>query len=561
MPPLLALTALLLGAPAADRWAVAVGPLVKVRPHVLPTGTGSAQLLLARGECEGVQLVARPPAREVNATVFPPAAAGELLAARLYREAWVEVRTPSNRQGSPGPWPDPLIPSVDAYAGESRSALPFDSTGERPLVLYLELCAPRAQRPGTYLGAVVLRARGLREQRIAISAEVLPFQLPASSSLANSFGLSRYTLAKGHGMEPGSAAAAGLLRRYATALLAHRLSAYGMSMDPPPARLEGTEVRVDFSAYDEEMSPFLEGERRFSSTDLRDWLKAPSHAARVAYYRAFLRHFQEKGWKARLFLYAKDEPRPEDYPAVREQARLAREAGLPVLLTSPLDEAIHGAADILAPPLNCFFPRPGLPTCRRIAAARAVRASLRPGASVWWYQSCLSHGCQPRPAADPAVEQAFSGWASYMVDHPAAHNRAMGPLAYLAGVAGELYFDTAHAFIRQDPWEDVFDFGGNGEGTLFYPGTPERVGGASHFPVESLRLKHLRDGLEDYEYLLLAERLGEESLAKDSARALTRSGYQISADPERWRRTRERLARRIAVRWQREYGPGSRVGQ
>src|SRR5262249_30605733 len=150
--------------------------------------------------------------------------------------------------------------------------------------------------------------------------------------------------------------------------------------------------------------------------------------------------------------------------------------------------------------LNCFFARPGPATCYRVMSAEAVRRLLN--SQVWWYQSCSSHGCGAPPGR--TVEpQAYSGWASYMVDHPATLNRAMGALAFLEGVDGELYFDTVFAYNRKNPWEDVYEFGGNGDGTLFYPGTPARIGGQNHIPIESLRLKHLRDGLIDFEYLKL----------------------------------------------------------
>ena len=44
--------------------------------------------------------------------------------------------------------------------------------------------------------------------------------------------------------------------------------------------------------------------------------------------------------------------------------------------------------------------------------------------------------------------------------------------------------------------------GGNGDGNLLYPGTPDRIGGQSFIPIASVRLKQLRDGMEDNEYSL-----------------------------------------------------------
>ncbi|MBI3184769.1 MAG: DUF4091 domain-containing protein [Myxococcales bacterium] len=533
-------------------WAGLVGSMEKVRPGRLPPAASSARLLLARGECEGAQVVIQTPARGVVAEATPLRGEAAPIRPRLYREAFVRVRTPSNGMGEAGLWPDPLVPVEDAYAGEGRRALPHDSTLERPLVLYVEVCAPRDQPEGRHEGEILLQGQGLPELRLRVVAEVLPFALPATSSLETSFGLSGYSLARGHRMAPRSAEAGALLREYATALLAHRLSAHGMSMDPPPARWARGELSVDFAEYDREMAPFLDGTAlpsgaRFNTADVRDWLRAPSDEARVAYYRAFRDHFLARGWKARLFFYAKDEPRPEDHPLVLAQSIRARKADLPVLVTGPADESLIGAADILCPNLNCFFPRPGLSTCRNVLPAPALRPRLGGKASLWWYQSCSSHGCNLGASPDPAIERAYRGWASYMIDHPAALNRAMGPLAYLAGIGGELYFDTAHAYASKDPWEDLFEFGGNGDGTLFYPGTPERIGGQTHVPIESLRLKQIRDGLEDYEYLLLAERLGDKAIARRSAERLARSGYEIALDPQVWASTREGLARRITA--------------
>ena len=55
-----------------------------------------------------------------------------------------------------------------------------------------------------------------------------------------------------------------------------------------------------------------------------------------------------------------------------------------------------------------------------------------------------------------------------------------------------------------DPWSEVRAFAGNGDGTLLYPGRPDALGGTHPFPVESIRLKIVRDALEDAELVALA---------------------------------------------------------
>ncbi|MBF5041455.1 DUF4091 domain-containing protein [Aggregicoccus sp. 17bor-14] len=546
-------------APSAPR---VVSVLEKVRPGAAPAGAAEARVSLARGECEGVQVWV--PGGDAALLAAAPLTlrgpAGAVLPVTLLREAYLEVKTPSNSEGAAGAWPDALLPL----------SAPEPKPGAAPRVLYAELCAPATQTPGTYRGELALGKAGTPgAARVPFTAEVQPFAIPATSSLPNSFGISLYSIARGHGLAPESPEAHQLLAEYARAMLAHRVSPHGLSMEAPPVHFEEGRARVDFRAYDAEVGPLLDGSAlpsgaRATTAELRDSRQAKTDAEKAAYYRAFAEHFREKGWTAQLFFYAKDEPRPEDAALVRAQAARVRAASapeqpsarsaatrVPVLVTAPLDEAFRSSADILAPTLNCFFPRPGPQTCRNVVPLASLRARLAPGTRVWWYQSCNSQGCTGGPAADPAIERVYRGWASYMVDHPAVLNRAMGPLAFATGVDGELYFDTVFAYNTKDPWQDLFEFGGNGDGTLFYPGTPAHLGTARHAPVVSLRLKHLRDGLEDYEYLRLLTQLGEGEFARACVQRLARSGYDIEHDPAVWEQVRRDMTARLRARWAR----------
>jgi len=383
---------------------------------------------------------------------------------------------------------------------------------------------------------------------------VQPFVLPATSTLPNSFGISLYSLAKGHGVNAESSGGKTLLRSYLRELLAHRLSAHGMSMTPPPVRFSNGKAEVDFQAFDEDVGPFLQGKAlpngaRFSSLDFREQKAARTPAEEKAYAEAFRKHLTQLGWNGQLFFYAKDEPKEADYPLVLSQSARMRAAKIPVLITSPDDARLTPAADFLSPTLNCFFERRGPQTCKTVRSVEALRK--KGPAKVWWYQSCNSHGCTSGPSDKPDIEEVYSGWASYMVDHPAPLNRAMGALAFLTGIDGELYFDTVYAYNTQDPWSGLFEFGGNGDGTLFYPGTPARLGTKAHFPVGSLRLKHIRDGLEDFEYLSLLRKLGAGKEAETMARRVVKSGHEISRNPEDWTRARASWTRALNEQWKR----------
>jgi hypothetical protein len=117
-------------------------------------------------------------------------------------------------------------------------------------------------------------------------------------------------------------------------------------------------------------------------------------------------------------------------------------------------------------------------------------------------------------------------------------------ISFLHRVSGELYFETTMAYSH-DPWNNQWDFGGNGDGTLFYPGTPAKIGGTAQVPVASIRLKMIREGMEDYEYLKLLADAGDPALAQEIAAQLFPHAYQSEASPAALMAARQRIAERI----------------
>ncbi len=132
-----------------------------------------------------------------------------------------------------------------------------------------------------------------------------------------------------------------------------------------------------------------------------------------------------------------------------------------------------------------------------------------------------------------------------MIDAPATQNRAMEWQAWREKVSGELYYDTSYAFSRGDAWTNQYYFYGNGDGTLFYPGTPAKIGGTSQIPIASLRLKMIREGQEDYEYLKLLSDSGDPTMADAEAAGLSPDAYTNMTDPASIDAARHRIAARI----------------
>jgi hypothetical protein len=148
----------------------------------------------------------------------------------------------------------------------------------------------------------------------------------------------------------------------------------------------------------------------------------------------------------------------------------------------------------------------------------------------------MSHGC------NIVGGDYFTGWPSLVVDAPAVSHRIWEWLSWRYRMDGELYYNTVEAFAEGDPWRDQRRFGGNGDGTLFYPGVPSHIGGRTPIPVESIRLKLVREGLEDYEYLRLHERRFGREATDALARSIAQHTWKWEADGAKLMAVRRQLA-------------------
>jgi hypothetical protein len=513
--------------------------LVDIFPETTPNRDTRIRLSAARGEWEAAQIVVRSASvvRHLEVKATPLASrAGHLAGPRLYRVGYIDVKIPSNIESRPGRWPDPLIPDVDAYVGEKRRAFPFDLPANESHAIWVQLFVPHDARPGRYAGSLEVSGADVPTVRVAIEVEVFPFELPKSASLPVSFGLSGRALGRGH---PGVSEAdiKALLYRYGVSALRHRVSLHGGSMEPPDFAATPTGMTLNFAAYDAEVGPFLDGTAdrggpaegaRYMAIDLR----VPYRLAgdeRKRYVRALVEHLRKHGWLDRVFAYLADEPRKEQLPALKQR-------GLDLLDAAPevWRLATTEPIPLLVNAVNLFCP-----TVYRVEGKEPAPVLPPPqkGERRWWYHACMSHGCNIVGGVE------FTGWPSYVLDAPPVAQRIFEWMTFQRGMEGELYYNTVEAYlVGIDPWKGSHLHGGNGDGTLFYPGRPSEIGGHTDIPVESLRLERIRDGLEDYEYLkLYGERFGKEA-AQKKVTALAPRTYRFDHDPEHLLTLRRQLA-------------------
>jgi hypothetical protein len=308
-------------------------------------------------------------------------------------------------------------------------------------------------------------------------------------------------------------------------------------------------MRLDWQDYDAEVGPFLngvaiaEGEPLFGARATSAEIRSPKVFASTAqeqeYWTEWVRHFKKQGWTDRLFLYLWDEPASKDFPDVLKRGRIAvrTEPGLRNLVTIPFTKSLEEVVRIWVPLVNCLVVKPGYPDfCEDTPPLSAYTSQTQLGKSLWFYQSCASHGCNI--LGGPY----FSGWPSYMIDMPGTANRVMQWLAWKYRMEGELYYSMNEAYGKdRTPWENVLLFGGNGDGTLFYPGRPDRIGGRSDVPIESIRLKLIREGMEDFEYLALQSRLSGRASAEQYSDRIVKAPYLWESRPEVFLQVRREL--------------------
>ena len=210
----------------------------------------------------------------------------------------------------------------------------------------------------------------------------------------------------------------------------------------------------------------------------------------------------------------------EDAPEVRRLVTTSYSAELPSI-------------SLWCAPMNC------LDVTWKVCTRSVPRTRYQ---SLWWYQSCVSHACGPYPPADRGE---FVGWPTYSIDAPGTAARSMAWLAFANAISGELYYDVVYGYHETDPWVSQWAFAGNGDGTLYYPGTVARIGGQHDTPVESLRIVQISRGLQDHAYLTLCAQLGDQRFAEREARAMAPSLRGWARDPAAYEAARERLAARI----------------
>jgi len=526
-----------------------------------PKGSGPREVNLAAGrnEWESFQVLVRSDAKTAGVTLEAGdlrGPGGAVLAAgdaRLFRQHQLHltVATYRNRSFRAGWYPDALIPLAHpvtrkALPAARMRAVPFDLPAGQTHGFWVDLHVPADAKAGRYRGTYRVTAGGRRID-VPVTLTVWDFTLPRVSTLATALG---WPAARMRGYY-AARAKAGKARtekppddwNAVEAQCAEMLSRHRINCHPPPGMVvPRRQADGSYAIGPDQLGALKAFVARYHVNAIRiphprgvvkdpdreqakltAWLKAWDAAAKALAPRKVL-----------FYTYLKDEPNDEEaYRYVQKWGRAVRRArsAVKVLVVEQTWTQnakwgdLHGAVDIWCPLFSLFDPK---------AAAR--RRDL--GETVWTYTAL----CQRDPTP----------W--WHTDYPLLNYRAWAWIAWRNDISGVLYWGGMSFWKHvDDPWTDPKTYNlasrradnkgpvYNGEGCIVYPARAAGYEGIA----PSLRLKALRDAIEDYEYLAILARAGRSGEAARVVAPLAESWYKWNRDPAAYDNARAKLAAMI----------------
>lgn len=475
----------LTAASAQSVWVV--DSLQRVGPSDAAGSASSISLYAAKGESESLQVIAQAPSNGMSISdvvasdlVGP---SGSLISKQniaLYREYYVNVTSPSpdfgtgNRPLGAGWYPDALIPFVDPATGmppaaATYDAVPYNVAGGQNAPFWVDINVPRNAVPGNYTGTITVKS-SLGSFNISVALTVWHFTLPVNPNLKSSFGfhsalanLANNKLLLSNRVQPFVVSA----QDYGT------LGSYGLNIAGLPYYNESSGCWIN---------------------------SAPSVSSIQSAIGAF-----PSGTET--YIYPADEVNSCTSLATSLQpwARNAHAAGTKILVTvvptSSLMDDGTGRPDVdiwgIIPKQYCASG--SIRTTETCTVNPYITQALSAGTEIWSYNEQEQDYYSPKWLIDfaPINYRIFPGFMNQRF-----------------GFTGLLYADVAS--WSSDPWNNVQSWSAGGytfpgDDDLVYPGQQAGISGSSSV-VPSMRLKFIRDGVDDYDYMAMLKQQGQAGL-------------------------------------------------
>jgi hypothetical protein len=383
--------------------------------------------------------------------------------------------------------PDPLL-EIESVSLECCRSQP----------VWITLHVPKGTPPGEYEGMVRVSCEE-GEGEIPITVEVLPFELPDERHLLVTNWFSVGNIAKAHNVELWSDEFFEVLARYAELMAEHRQNVVLTPWSLVRAYTDGGKLTFDFSLFDRFVETFFEAGVRgrieishvahprsgwgtevllsnVKATDRNtgEQVKLSSEEGLGPLLAALQDHLEERGWLDRAMIHISDEPSVSNIESWKRASRfIARFAPKLRRIDAIESTDFQGYLEVWVPKLNYFTTWGDL-----------YEKARKDGAELWFYTCCHPFGFFP----------------NRFLDYPLIETRVLHWINYAYNLRGFLHWGLN--FWRDDPFGEPSPNLPPGDTHIIYPGE----GG----PLSSIRFDVMRDGIEDFEYLLLLERKIEE---------------------------------------------------
>lgn len=460
----------------------------------------------------------------------------------------------------------------------------FTAYKAQTVAIYGDLSVPLGQKPGIYSGTVMVEGKKLAPVSIPINLTVYDVAVPNKRSIFTAFG-SRPNAAIYHAAENIQV----IQKRYDEALHSHRLDYRGLG-DVPSFQFDeqGNLQSTDWRLFDNIMGPMLDGSYWDDGVPMKSffmglnilnpgntyYMTRRSPKAKAAMAKEIADHLKGKGWFDRFIVYCLDEPHPKNYAGIVHDIDTIKSTdpdwnGKFMVTAAPThDSILLDHIDIWVPPTHQYdsVNAEDKRYENRFSRQDYKEKILDKGNSFWLY----------------VANYPLSGsYMSYQLDRKAIHEpRLLKWASWYEGASGFLFWATTlsglsvpnaylNPYFTEQYSRDGKGNGINGDGLLLYPGDRNGTDGWSKMvgrgvpfppldgPLTSIRLKQIRDGLEDWELFILAEKAGIGSSVRQEMKAVYQAITVPNEDYQRtgltsWSRdgsvmwqTREAIARMV----------------
>jgi len=302
--------------------------------------------------------------------------------------------------------------------------------------------------------------------------------------------------------------------------------------------LDVLDIDLDFTEFDKAARKYLDG---FGFSGFRFGVPGLAKTSKGIYegfvsgtpeYKKLMKlylktvqdHLEENGWLGKEYLYWADEPDHEHYKFVREGMETIYEAA--PKLTRFITENNPGPEIMDVTEIGC-------PVLYQVNPEK-VKELSGTGRKFWSYLMCWPKEPHLNLFIDSyAINMRMWLWISYKYH---LEGILIWKLNQWNGAAG-----AAPNGMVQNIWEDPMTYKagwgtprnsapeyGNGDGMLMYPPNRDPNNDKSKYitgPVPSLRLEILREGLDDYDYMIMLEKCVKE--ARPDQKALVEKAKKL----------------------------------